>query len=290
MSLARDVTTVGGGTLISRLLGFCPRRRHRGDARRRRPFSDAFFAALQVLNLFRRLLAEGALNCAFVPMWLRLRQGEDGVASADRLPGRAWWRCFASPASSPCWRSGSRIFVIVAVAPGFDEPRRERCAAFYLPIGAPYIVMAGLVAVISAALNAEGRVVAVTVCTIIFNLVLVAGRGAARSAELHPFMVGVWLAAAITAAGVRSARLSSRAWLWTGKRWPRARAPQRRRRAPLFRRAAPASDRRRHSAAQADGGRRCVASSVARRRCRGSTTPTGSTNCRSASSRSRSPR
>ncbi len=36
--------------------------------------SDAYFAALQIPNLFRRLLAEGALNSAFVPMWLRIRE------------------------------------------------------------------------------------------------------------------------------------------------------------------------------------------------------------------------
>ena len=38
---------------------------------------------------------------------------------------------------------------------------------------APYIVLVGLVAVIAAALNAEGRVAAVAISTIMFNLVMV---------------------------------------------------------------------------------------------------------------------
>ena len=64
MSLARDITTVGSGTLMSRLLAFA---RDAGIAALlgTGPFSEAFFAVLQVINFFRRLLAEGALNGAF---------------------------------------------------------------------------------------------------------------------------------------------------------------------------------------------------------------------------------
>src|SRR3954469_15401089 len=63
MSLARDVTTVGTATLLSRLLGFF---RDVGIAAvlGAGVLSDAYFAALQIPNLFRRLLAEGALNSA----------------------------------------------------------------------------------------------------------------------------------------------------------------------------------------------------------------------------------
>src|SRR3974390_661282 len=77
MSLARDVTTVGAATLTSRLLGFF---RDAGIAAvlGAGAVSDAYFAALQIPNLFRRLLAEGALNAAFVPIWLRIREPDAG--------------------------------------------------------------------------------------------------------------------------------------------------------------------------------------------------------------------
>src|SRR5262252_9536793 len=80
MSIARDVTTVGAATLTSRLLGFL---RDAGTAALlgAGPLSDAYFAALQIPNLFRRLLAEGALNSAFVPMWLRIRDEEGPAAT-----------------------------------------------------------------------------------------------------------------------------------------------------------------------------------------------------------------
>src|SRR5215470_2318365 len=82
MSLARDVTTVGGATLTSRLLGFL---RDAGVAAilGAGGLSDAYFAALQIPNLFRRLLAEGALNSGFVPMWLRIEH-EKGAPAARR--------------------------------------------------------------------------------------------------------------------------------------------------------------------------------------------------------------
>src|SRR5882672_1053672 len=83
MSLARDVTTVGGATLTSRLLGFL---RDAGVAAvlGAGALSDAYFAALQIPNLFRRLLAEGALNSAFVPMWMRI-EDESGPSAARRF-------------------------------------------------------------------------------------------------------------------------------------------------------------------------------------------------------------
>jgi putative peptidoglycan lipid II flippase len=83
MTLARNVATVGSATALSRLLGFI---RDVGVAAvlGAGVLSDAFFAALLIPNLFRRLLAEGALNSAFVPMWLRIR-GEAGPAGARRF-------------------------------------------------------------------------------------------------------------------------------------------------------------------------------------------------------------
>lgn len=83
MSITRDVTTVGAGTLTSRLLGFL---RDAGVAAMlgAGALSDAYFAALQIPNLFRRLLAEGALNSAFVPMSMRIRD-ENGAVEARRF-------------------------------------------------------------------------------------------------------------------------------------------------------------------------------------------------------------
>ena len=82
MSLVRNLATVGSATFVSRVLGFT---RDAGVAALlgAGPLADAYVAALQLPNLFRRLLADGAVNSAFVPAWLRLRS-EVGPGAARR--------------------------------------------------------------------------------------------------------------------------------------------------------------------------------------------------------------
>ena len=115
--------------------------------------------------------------------------------------------------------------IITVIAPGFDRGRRS-LAAFLLFLATPYIVLAGLVAVIAAALNAEGRVRAVVVSTVMFNLVMVLALGALPR-NVDPFYVTAWLALAISVAGLLQLVLTGVVWLSTGNRWQRAhtRAP-----------------------------------------------------------------
>ncbi|HZE47294.1 MAG TPA: murein biosynthesis integral membrane protein MurJ, partial [Xanthobacteraceae bacterium] len=201
MSLARDVTTVGTATLLSRLLGFF---RDVGIAAvlGAGVLSDAYFAALQIPNLFRRLLAEGALNSAFVPLWLRIREkrGMRGTRGfAERVLGTMV--------------VGLGVIAIICVifaptvvqllAPGFG-PGSERydLAVDFVRLSVPYIAIAGPVAVAASILNAEGRVGAAAFALIIFNgvfvvaVMLVVGLGGKAS-----FFAGAALSVAIVAAG-----------------------------------------------------------------------------------------
>src|SRR5262245_15145627 len=83
MSPARDVITVSGATLLSRGLAFL-RDVVIAAVLGAGVLADAFFIALPIRSPVRRLLAEGALNSAFVPLWLRRRQ-EDGERGARRF-------------------------------------------------------------------------------------------------------------------------------------------------------------------------------------------------------------
>ncbi len=64
-------------------------------------------------------------------------------------------------------------YLVHVIAPGFDDTR-SLLTAVLLTLAVPYIVLAGLVAVIAGALNAEGHVGAVTISTVMFNVVMVA--------------------------------------------------------------------------------------------------------------------
>src|SRR6266849_10848231 len=172
MSLARDVTMVGSATLLSRLLGFF---RDVGIAAvlGAGALSDAFFAALQIPNLFRRLLAEGALNSAFVPMWLRIK--DEGGPAATRQFGEEVLSAMAT------WLTGLALICIVfapaivhLLAPGFrDEGERFPLAVEFVRLSMPYVAVSGIVAVAAAALNAAGRVAAAAFGLVAFNAVLV---------------------------------------------------------------------------------------------------------------------
>ena len=237
MALARNIATVGSGTLISRLLAYV---RDAGIAALlgAGPFSEAFFAVLQVINFFRRLLAEGALNGAFVPIWLKLRAGEDGAANADRFTKRALVGVFIITGIAALLAILLAPYVIATIAPGFDAPR-QHVASIFLMIAAPYVVLAGAVAVLSAALNAENRVTAVAASVVAFNLVMVAAVACAIGADASVFEIMLWLTGAIVAAGLMQLVITGAAWLASGRLWRRARLRVPDQTGALFKRAFP---------------------------------------------------
>ena len=169
MSLTRDVTTVGSATLMSRALALA---RDMGVAAilGAGPLADAYFAALQLPNLFRKLLAEGALNGAFVPMWLRLRSGDGARAFAEQIFGVM----LVTLGSCALLCAAFAPAIIHLVAPGFAESsERFLFAVTFLRWSIGYVTVAGLASVAVAILNAEGRVASAAGSIAVFNTILV---------------------------------------------------------------------------------------------------------------------
>ena len=84
----RSMFTVGGFTLMSRVLGFLRDiliARFIGTTIQ----SDAFFAAFRLPNMFRRIFGEGAFNSAFVPLFGRALE-EQGKDEAELFASRAF--------------------------------------------------------------------------------------------------------------------------------------------------------------------------------------------------------
>lgn len=237
MPLARNIATVGSGTLFSRMLAFA---RDAGIAAwlGAGPFSEAFFAMLQVVNFFRRLLADGALNGAFVPIWLKLRDGADGAANADRFTRRSLLAMLCVTGIVALLTILAAPYLARVIAPGFDETR-GLLTAVLLTLAVPYIVLAGLVAVVAGALNAEGHIGAVTISTVMFNVVMVAAVAFCIATGIVEFDFALVLTTAIVAAGFLQLLVTLLAWFATGKRWRRVsvRTPDQNR--TLFTRALP---------------------------------------------------
>ncbi|NNE83583.1 MAG: lipid II flippase MurJ, partial [Alphaproteobacteria bacterium] len=85
----KSIATVGGWTMGSRVLGFVRDILIAGLLGAGQ-VTDAFFVALQLPNIFRRLFAEGAFNAAFVPLFageLTESGREAARAFAERVLG-----------------------------------------------------------------------------------------------------------------------------------------------------------------------------------------------------------
>ena len=78
--MLRGILTVGGWTMASRVLGFA-RDMLIAAVLGAGPVADAFFVALRLPNLFRRLFGEGAFNAAFVPEFAGLLAAEGRAAA-----------------------------------------------------------------------------------------------------------------------------------------------------------------------------------------------------------------
>jgi len=80
MKLYRAFATVGGLTLLSRVLGFVR------DVVFAAVFgsgmvADAFNVAFRFPNLFRRLFGEGAFNSAFIPLFAQIMERRGRLAA-----------------------------------------------------------------------------------------------------------------------------------------------------------------------------------------------------------------
>ena len=104
---------------------------------------------------------------------------------------------------------------------------------------APYILLAGLVAVIAAALSAEGRVGVVAITTVLFNLTMLLALLLLPDEPIERYQVTFWVALAVTVAGIVQLLAAATVWLMTGRRWQRARSPARDQAGAFFGRALP---------------------------------------------------
>ncbi len=94
MNLFRSAATVGGFTMISRVLGFV-RDMLIAALIGTGPVADAFVVAFRFPNLFRRLFGEGAFNAAFVPLFAK-RLEEEGKEAAREFGRQVFSVLFAA--------------------------------------------------------------------------------------------------------------------------------------------------------------------------------------------------
>jgi len=170
--IIKAAATVGGMTMISRILGFVR------DMVIARYFgasmgADAFFVAFKIPNFFRRLFAEGAFSQAFVPVLAEAKEkrGHEAVkhlvnALSFRLGGILLVITAFGVFGSSLW--------MMVFAPGFmDEPEKFALASDMLAITFPYLLLISLVAFSSAIMNTYNQFAVPAFTPVFLNLVLI---------------------------------------------------------------------------------------------------------------------
>ncbi|UOA33207.1 putative lipid II flippase MurJ [Sulfitobacter sp. DSM 110093] len=196
--------TVGVWTLLSRVLGFM-REVLLLSLIGPGPVMDAFVAAFRLPNMFRRFFAEGAFNAAFVPMFAKKLEGEEGAGAfaRDAFNGLALV-VLALTALGMIFMPG----LVWLTAEGFSGDARFDLTVGFGRITFPYILCMSLAALFSGILNATGRFAVAAAAPVLLNIFVIA---AMTFATLTGGEVALWLVWSIPLAGVAQLALTWRA-------------------------------------------------------------------------------
>ena len=213
-SLIRNVGTIGGLTMVSRIFGFArdmllSRILGAGGV------ADAWQLAFQLPNIFRRLFAEGAFAAAFVPLFNQ-RMTKDGP------PDEA--RAFADAVLSvliPVLIVFSALLLIImpwvmglfaSDALEADRPKFNLAVAM-ARIAFPYLAFMSVATLFAAILNSLSRFAAAAAAPILLNICLIGaliiGMVTGDGGEKAKAATGLYLAIAVSLAG-----LFQLAWLY----------------------------------------------------------------------------
>jgi putative peptidoglycan lipid II flippase len=210
MALLRSVATVGGYTLLSRVLGFI-RDVLTAALLGAGPVTDAFFVALRLPNLFRTLFAEGAFSAAFVPAFSGM------VAKEGREPARlfaedALAALLAALALFVVLGEAAAPWLIHVLAPGFAAlPEKFALTVHLTRITFPYLLFISLVALQGGILNALDRFAATAATPSLLNVFLIgalllvrpaSGTALAWAVVLAGLAQFLWLMASCERAGI----------------------------------------------------------------------------------------
>jgi putative peptidoglycan lipid II flippase len=167
--VVRALGGIAGATLVSRLLGFV---RDMVVARTfgAGPVTDAFFVAFRIPNILRRLLAEGALSTAMIPVFTEYASLRDRPELVRMLRAVLGLALLALTVTSALGVLGASSIVRV-IAPGFaSDPSQTSLTVFLTRVMFPYLLLVGLAAMATGVLNTHERFFAGAIGPAVLNL------------------------------------------------------------------------------------------------------------------------
>lgn len=217
----RAIATVGGMTLLSRILGFIREVMIAGILGSG-PVAEAFIVAMRLPNLLRQMFAEGAFSAAFVPAFTR-QLAERGTAGARAFAGAALSWLLLVLLAITIAAELTMPWLIHIFSPGFDEiPEKFQAAVLFSGITFPYIIFMSLCALQGGMLNAVHKFGHAAAAPVILNAILIATLWFMPGDE---FAMGAALSWSVTLAGLVQflwlAYVCHRAGLDLRLSWPR---------------------------------------------------------------------
>jgi len=171
------------------------------------PVADAFVAAFRLPNMFRRILAEGVFNTAFIPLFAKAIE-QKGEEEAKR---------FAANIIS------SLVFILIALTiiaevfmpqlvlvltTGFaDDPEKFELTVLLARICFPYLACMSLMAAYGSVLNGLRKFFMAAFAPVLLNVVLVIVLGFLVFAAFETRLAGIVIACGVLAGGVAQVAL-----------------------------------------------------------------------------------
>jgi putative peptidoglycan lipid II flippase len=138
------------------------------------PVTDAFFVAFRIPNVLRRLLAEGALSTAIVPVfgeYAATRSRDELRRMLRAVLGAGLLVLFATTALGIALAP----WLLALIAPGFGvDPGQRTLAVGLTRVMFPYLALVGLAALATGALHTCGRFLAAALGPAVLNLAMIA--------------------------------------------------------------------------------------------------------------------
>ncbi|MGN6154387.1 MAG: murein biosynthesis integral membrane protein MurJ [Sphingomicrobium sp.] len=219
MNLARSLGSVGGLTLVSRVLALV-RDTLQASYVGAGFASDAFFVAFRLPNMFRALFAEGAFSAAFIPMFNRKVGEANDVSAGLRFAEQTLAILFPVLVLFTAAMLVAAWPITWGLSGGFKNPTPEQFAfAVTLSrITIPYLMLISLASLLGGILNSLDKFWVNAAAPILLNVSMIAalwffhGHDAYETARAQAISVTVggvlqlgWLMLACRQVGVRLA-------------------------------------------------------------------------------------
>jgi putative peptidoglycan lipid II flippase len=170
--IAKAATTIGIGTLLSRILGFL-RDMVIANFFGAGMAADAFFVAFRIPNLWRRLVGEGSLTISFIPVYTEYltQKSEEEIRKVTHIAFT-----LAGVILSILTLLGILFspILIRIIAPGFIQiPEKFQLTVMLNQVIFPYLFFMGLFALCMGILNSQRHFFAPAIAPIFLNISII---------------------------------------------------------------------------------------------------------------------